>query len=105
MELWQRTPGADPQVGHRMERGLSFGLAARSITETQYPRPSRHVWSLLNYLFLETPARHDERDANFSRDKLLSGRERGTGCLEEDRLIATGGIRLEPRHSPKRAVA
>lgn len=38
-------------------------------------------------------------------DKLLLGRERGTDCLEEDRLIASGGIRLEPRDSPKRAVA
>jgi hypothetical protein len=29
----------------------------------------------------------------------------GQGVLEEDLLIASGGIRLEPRDSPKRAVA
>ena len=47
-----------------------------------------------------------ERNGDFSPigGKLLLGREHGTGCLEEDRLIASGGIRLEPRHSPKRAV-
>ena len=35
--------------------------------------------------------------------KLVLGRKRGTGCSEEDRLIASGGVRLEPRHSPKGA--
>jgi hypothetical protein len=42
------------------------------------------------------------RDGDLSTlgDKLLLDRE-----LEEDRLIASGGIRLEPRDSPKRAVA
>ena len=32
----------------------------------------------------------------------LSGRIALRCCLPEDRLVASGGVRLEPRHSPKR---
>jgi hypothetical protein len=38
-----------------------------------------------------------ETEGGLCEFRLLLGRERGTGCLEEDRLISSGGIRLEPR--------
>src|SRR5450755_3238179 len=82
------------------------GMRKRKVA-TKY-MPATRIRLCAYSVTVETRPFRSLRDSERNGDITPTG-ERAVGqialrcCLQEDCLVASGGVRLEPRHSPKRA--